>query len=233
VARNEFGKSVAMVKPTLRVGSGSEVPLAGAHAGLEQGRIESLAGENHTLCLGSAERVLADRAVAPDDPMAWNHERDRITGQGRTHRPDRPRSSDLGRHPAIRPDFAARDLERLGPDRHLEWRVAAQVERDPRPAVATEAPRHGPRQRLRDLRHARQRPADGRSELLLEGPRVVDPADPRHTMAVPGDPDLAQRAGQLGPRVGKADARQSTHLESTWGCGAQGGKAALENERPG
>ena len=85
------------------------------------------------LLRGPAERVLADRAVRPDDAVARHDERHRVVAERRPDGADRLRPADLRRDPAVRPDLAARDLERLAPDVELELGAAAQVERDPDP----------------------------------------------------------------------------------------------------
>ncbi len=55
----------------------------------------------------------------------------------------RLRPADLGRDPAVWPDLAPRDLQRLRPDGHLELGPAAEVQGDADPPLPGEAPRDG------------------------------------------------------------------------------------------
>ncbi len=105
---------------------------------LELVGVEALGRQDRPLVGRAAERVVADQPVAPDDPVARDDERDRVVAERRPDGPDRLRPADLGGDPAVRPDLAARDLERLRPDVALEVGPAAQVERDPGAPVAAE-----------------------------------------------------------------------------------------------
>ena len=87
---------------------------------------------------GPPSEYLPMQSVAPDHPVARDDERHRVVAERGADRAHGPRPADLGGDPAVRPDLAARDLEGLGPDIALERRLAAQVERDPRPPIAGE-----------------------------------------------------------------------------------------------
>ena len=87
--------------------------IAGRGQPLQRRQVEPLGGQDRPLVAGTAERVLADRAVRPHDPVAGHDQRHGVVAERRPDRPDRLRPADLGRDPAVRPDLAARDLERL------------------------------------------------------------------------------------------------------------------------
>src|SRR5439155_14535675 len=113
----------------------ADVADALGRLGLEGRNVQALGFEDPALVLAPAHRIPPDRAVAPDDAMAGNDERHRVVGERGADGSNGLRVADLGRDPAVRPDLAPRDLERLSPDGGLERGGAAEVELDPRSAV--------------------------------------------------------------------------------------------------
>ncbi len=107
------------------------------------------AAQDRPLVPRPTQRVLADAAVSPDHAVARHDERHRVVPQGGADGADRLRTADLRGDPAVRPDLAPRDLERLVPDVALEVGVAAQVQVDPDAAVAVQPARDGPAETAR------------------------------------------------------------------------------------
>src|ERR671910_42478 len=80
--------------------------------------------------------------IRPDDAMARDDERDRIACQGIAHGPYGKGLADLGRDPGVRPNLAARDLERLHEHAPFELGQLCQVQSDlDRPVGAPPDPR--------------------------------------------------------------------------------------------
>src|SRR5207244_1388319 len=78
---------------------------------------------------GTTRTVLADVAVRADDPVAGDHERDRVVGECRSDGTHRAGPADLARHPRVGANLAARDLHRLAQDGALELGQVTQVDR--------------------------------------------------------------------------------------------------------
>ena len=166
--------------------------------------VEALGGQDRPLVLRAAQRVLADRAVRPDDPVARHDQRDRVVAERRADGADRLRPADLGGDPAVRPDLAARDVEGLAPDVLLELAVAAQVEVDAHAPVAGEPA-------LDRAARARSGSASGRERRAAGPGRVAARrtsrrlAPPLHAAAVPGHVQRPDRRVEAGDAVGQAD----------------------------
>src|SRR4029078_9447263 len=112
------------------------LPAAGGR--LHRVGIEALLGQDRRFVVRTAERVLADEAVAPDHSMARDDERHGVVSECRADGPDGLGPADLGAARAIRAALAPRDLERLAPHVLLEAGVTTEVERDPDAAIAVE-----------------------------------------------------------------------------------------------
>ena len=137
--------------------------------------------------------------------MARHDQRDGVVAERRAHGADRPWPADLRGDPAVRPDLAPRDLERLAPDVLLERAVAAQVEVDPDAAIAAEPPRDRVGQAWRqglgpEGVAPRDRPMAGLERGVVHG-RVDD----RHSAPVPGHGQRPDRRIDAGVGVGQAD----------------------------
>ena len=146
----------------------------------------------------------------------------------RTHGTHRPRPSDLRGHPAIRPYFAARDLEGLAPDIPLERAVTAQVEVDPDPAIPTEAPRDRIGQAGRQG-VGREGLSPGHGAMArLEGRVVLGRIHDRHAAPVPGDRERPDRRIDAGVGIGQPDLDEHGRAESRWGRGRQVGERRLD-----
>ena len=99
--------------------------------------------EKSSLVPRSAERVVAEVAVAPHHAVAGDQDGHRVLRERRPGRPHGFGVTDLARDPAVRPDLAAGDLERLPKNRLLELRQAPQVEAQVRVARAQPSGDHG------------------------------------------------------------------------------------------
>ena len=208
--------------------------------GLHRVGVEALGGEDRPLVLRPAQRVLADRAVGPDDAVARHDQRHGVVAERRADGPDRLRPADLGGDPAVRPDLAARDVEGLAPDVLLELAVAAQVEVDAHAAVAPEPALDRPGQRGRQL-VGRERPGDRSgprgSRANSGGLHAADPA------AVPGHEQRPDHGVHAGHPVGQPDldedvrgqrrrarsSRMSAMAASRSRLGAVGGHAVISS----
>ncbi len=181
---------------------------AGPGERLELVGIGALLGQDRALVLGAAERVLADHSVAPDDAVARDDQRHGIVAEGRPDRADCLRPADLGRDPAVRPDLAARDFERLHPDGLLERRRAAQVQVDPVVTVACEAPLDLPGQLGGQRVAASGGTAGPGVKSRLECGIVGRPGHLRHAAPVPGHAERSDGRVDHGIVVGQPDGDQ-------------------------
>src|SRR3954454_14381753 len=114
---------------------GSDEPDPRRRQLLESRKVEALCLQDRSLVARPAERVLTDRPVTSDDAVAVHYQRDGVVPQCRPDGADSPGTTYLGRDPAVRPDLAARDLERLQPAVAFDLGVPAQVKVDVRPPV--------------------------------------------------------------------------------------------------
>ena len=166
--------------------------------------------------------------VRADDAVARHDQRDRVVAERRADGPDRPWPADLGRDPAVRPDLAARDLERLAPDVLLERAVPAQVEVDPDPAIAAESPRDGLGQASgQRLMANAARPVAARWRASKAGV-VRGGCDRRDAAAVPGDEERPDRRIDVGVGVGQADLDEHLGPQPGGGRGGQVGEGGLD-----
>ena len=195
-------------RPAHDAGRGAaEEALAAPRRVLHGVRVEALGRQDRALVPGSTERVLANRSVGTDHAVTRHDERDRVVAERGPDGAHGPRPPDLRGDPAVRPDLAARDLERLPPDVLLEWAVAAQVQRDADSAVTVEPAGDGALEAGRQL--ATDRPAAGRRQVTcLERGVVGGDVDGRHAAAVPGDDERPQRRLDAGVPVDEADLDQ-------------------------
>src|SRR6266540_1546129 len=154
--------------------------------------------------------------------MARDQQRDRVVGERGADRPHRRRAADLRGDPAVRPDLAARDLQRLQEDGPFELSPAAQVDGDPGAAVPTQSPGDGRAEPWwKAARRATDRSPDARPEGPLEGLRACGGRQRRHAPAVPGDPDLADRRRERSVVVGQAGGDEGVGQQRRRGGGAQ------------
>ena len=79
---------------------GAQVADARRGQRLESVGVEALAAQDRPLVLRAAQRVLPDRAVRPDDPMAGHDQRHRVVAERRADRPDRLRAGRSRRRPS-------------------------------------------------------------------------------------------------------------------------------------
>ena len=133
----------------------------------------------------------------------------------RADRPDRPGATDLAGDPAVRPDLAVGDLQRLEPDVALEVGVAAQVEVDAHAPVALEASGDGRRQPVGhavlgvERRAARSRPHGGPRRRRRRGSASTSD----DAQAVPGHDDRADRRLDAGVVVGQPDGHEDARAQ--------------------
>ena len=167
--------------------------------------VEALGGEDPPLHLGAAHRVLADVPVAADNAMAWDEERNGVVAERRTHGADRLRAADLGGDPAVRPNLAGRDLQRLAQDGLLERRAAAKVHGDRGGPIAGETAAHGATEPRRQGIDAVDRSLVVALELGFEVGRVAGEGDGRHAASVEGHEHGSRRRVDRGIGVGQAD----------------------------
>ncbi len=195
--------------PGLRV---AEVADSRGGQPLEQLRLRALDLQQRPLVARPAERVVADVPVAAHDPVARDQQRHRVLRQRRPRRAHGARAADLPGDPAVRPDLAGRDLERLHQDGPLELGETPEVEpqpaRVPALAPALEVPDERPHGRRRHGLLA----VDLAPEVLLEsapelgrGLRSPHHRDPR--LAV-GDEHRADRRLEPPVGIGQADPPQ-------------------------
>src|SRR5262249_15926694 len=95
---------------------------------LDRLRLRPFDFEDPLLGVRASHRVIADVSVAADHAVAGDQQRDRILRQHRAGRADRSRGADLASDPAVGPDLAAGNLERLLQDGPLELGQAGEVE---------------------------------------------------------------------------------------------------------
>ena len=86
------------------------------------------------LLSGAAQRVLADRSIGPDHPVARDDERNGVVAERRPDGSHRLRPADLRRDPAVGPDLARAGSRGLLQDLALERRCGRGGRREPRPA---------------------------------------------------------------------------------------------------
>ncbi len=122
---------------------GPDISNPGPGGRLECIGVEPLRCQDRPLVVWTTQRVLADRTVRPNHAVAWDDQRDGVVTERRSDRADGLRASDLGGQPAVRPNLATGDLQRLVPDVPFERGVAAQVQIDPDTAIAAEPPSDG------------------------------------------------------------------------------------------
>src|SRR5260221_71340 len=211
-------------------GVGADEPDAGGGLGLEGIRIEALGGEDPALVVGAAHRVAPDRTVAADDPMAGQDEGHGVMGQSGADGSDGLRVADLGGDPAVRPDLATRDLERLPPDRGLERGRAPEVELNGRPPVAGQSPGDGPGEGRRQGLDAGDGSTRVGSNGVLERIAIAREPDPRDAAAVPGHECLAERRLDRRVPIGEPDGHEGAIADGGRRGRPQGSKLGFDRD---